>query len=267
MRGLGGADREPALGRLERLPHPTAVDQRVADARAWLVATAPQRALRELPRLQRHLATVERRVDLLALPRALRARERGEQARAEHQRADLVRDGTARGHRRATLEAGAPHHAAAAVAHHVDGPLGHARAERAPARALHDDDARVQRAQILEAEAQLLHHALAEVARHHVRGGRQPPRDRVALGVLQIEGDRALVAVVRQQEAAHPRLAAAGAARARLDLDHLGAHVGEQLGRVRTLLRDREVEDADPFERPAHATTPSARSAAIASGA
>ena len=37
-----------------------------------------------------------------------------------------------------------------------------------------------------------------------------------------------------------------------LDVDHLGAEVGEVLGRDRSLEPDREVDDADAFERARH---------------
>ena len=43
------------------------------------------------------------------------------------------------------------------------------------------------------------------------------------------------------------------ARRALLDLDHVGAEVGHERGRVRALLPDRQVEDADAFEGLAHA--------------
>ena len=69
-------------------------------------------------------------------------------------------------------------------------------------------------------------------------------------GLLQVDRDRTLAAVAHEVQRAHPvdphADPACDVADARpLDLDHLGALVGEQRGRVRTGERDRAVEDAD----------------------
>ena len=68
---------------------------------------------------------------------------------------------------------------------------------------------------------------------------------------LQVESDALLTAVDREEvgaEAGPPVDAEQSpdfASLARLNLDHLGAHVGEEERCVRPLLGDCEVEDAD----------------------
>ena len=83
----------------------------------------------------------------------------------------------------------------------------------------------------------------------------QPLEDFLALGVLGVDGDRALVAVEhREVEAVRALHVAQLAARdvadaGPLDLDHVGAHVGEQLRAGRARLHVGEIEDAHAVER------------------
>ena len=74
------------------------------------------------------------------------------------------------------------------------------------------------------------------------------------VGVLEVERDRALVAVdaevVRRDAVAHRRLPGAGVvAGRRLDLDHLGAEVGEQHRGVGAGQDPGEVGDQQPGQR------------------
>ena len=73
----------------------------------------------------------------------------------------------------------------------------------------------------------------AEVLQHDVGAGDQLARDREVVGVLEVEGDRPLVAVdpeeVRRHAVAHRGLPGAGVVALRaLDLDHLGTEVAHQ---------------------------------------
>ena len=99
----------------------------------------------------------------------------------------------------------------------------------------HHDQPRVVGRQALVVQAPALHGAGAEVFDQHVGLGCQAPQQVLALGLAQIEGQRLLVAgdhVPPQRFAALVGLAplAHGVALARwLDLDHLGAEVGQYL--------------------------------------
>src|SRR6185503_169396 len=77
------------------------------------------------------------------------------------------------------------------------------------------------------------------------------------LVLLQVQNHRALVAVDVEEDRAHARMAERPrlpdhVAVGRLDLDHVGAEVGEDLRRVRPHHDRGEVEDADAGERPGH---------------
>ena len=85
----------------------------------------------------------------------------------------------------------------------------------------------------------------------------QPIEDFLALGMLGVDGDRALRAVehgeIEAVGALHvAQLAARDVADARpFDLDHVGAHIGEKLRAGRPRLHVGEVENLDAVERPA----------------
>ena len=131
---------------------------------------------------------------------------------------------------------------------------------------------RVALQQRLDAEAEPLEHAGAEVLHEHV-GPVDQPQQHVAVaavGVLEVERDRLLVAVGRQEVRRLARLAherrppAAGvvAVAGRLDLDHPGAEVAEHLGRVRSGQGAGQVDDDGACERSPvliRVTTPGAR--------
>ena len=124
---------------------------------------------------------------------------------------------------------------------------------------------------VLVAEAEPLGDALAEVLHEDVALGGELVHDLARLRLLQIERDTLLVAIVRLEvevasarcEVSPPAIAmmrASGVALvALLDLDDLGAQVGEHRGRHRSLLPDRPIDDPDSFEwafhRPMYTTT------------
>src|SRR4029077_3733354 len=99
----------------------------------------------------------------------------------------------------------------------------------------------------------------------HVGAHDQLLDDRDGLGLSQVEGEAALVAVDGQERRGHlalgPRavgeLAARVVALARLDLDHVGAEQPELVRPVGAGEIPGEIEDADPRERFAHARTSS----------
>ena len=103
------------------------------------------------------------------------------------------------------------------------------------------------------AQAPALHDAGAVVLRHHVAAGDQALDDVDGLGLAHVEHERLLAAVVGLEvgaEAVRAEAAAPSLLTARLlDLDYLGAHVGEQHGARRPLLVPGEVQDADAGER------------------
>jgi len=100
------------------------------------------------------------------------------------------------------------------------------------------------------------HHARPEVLHEHVGALDEPPRDGATLGPLEVEGEAALVAVREQEEDAHAVLEEVGArpvalpqpAAGRLDLDDVGAEVGEELDARWPEQELGEGDDADAGE-------------------
>jgi hypothetical protein len=115
------------------------------------------------------------------------------------------------------------------------------------------DQLRIDGAQIVVAELQAPHRGRADVADDDV-GVLAQPQQRVApFRPLEVEHDRALVTVELQIDGAHPRIAhrlaaAHHVAVRRLDLDHVGAVVGQNLRRVRSHDDGREVDDAQALQ-------------------
>ena len=99
-----------------------------------------------------------------------------------------------------------------------------------------------------------------EVLDEHVGVLERPAQDRPAVVRAQVEAERALVAVDREEigrgpsaggRIPHPRRspAAGRITLGRLDLDDVGTEVGEDHRAVRAGEDGREVDDADPAER------------------
>src|SRR5207249_9496882 len=80
--------------------------------------------------------------------------------------------------------------------------------------------------------------------------------DRCAVGAAEIDADALLAPVVDGEVHAlatdHRRMAARFLAADRLDLDHLGAEVGQDHAATRSRLEPRELEHADAVEGEAH---------------
>src|SRR5437764_11141123 len=80
---------------------------------------------------------------------------------------------------------------------------------------------------------------------------RQPGDNVLRQGILQVDGDAALVAVLGIE--LNRYIAAARIAARRLDLDHLGAEVGEDRGGERPGHEHREIHHPDARQgSPAH---------------
>ena len=108
---------------------------------------------------------------------------------------------------------------------------------------------------VLPGQPHAVERAGREILHQHVAVLDQPLEDFLALGVLGVDRDRALVAVEhREVEAVRALHVAQLAARdvadaGPLDLDHVGAHIGEQLRAGRARLHVGEIEDAHAVER------------------
>ena len=115
---------------------------------------------------------------------------------------------------------------------------------------------RLQLAQPVVAEAHLLHHAGAEILQHDVGGRHQRREDLLAALGAHVEAQALLAAVVDREIdalAAHHRLRFARLLAAQfLDLDDLGAEVGQDHAAARPRLIPRQFQNPDAFECSAH---------------
>ncbi|MNO82804.1 hypothetical protein D3C76_740890 [compost metagenome] len=155
-----------------------------------------------------------------------------------HQRADhppqggnRVPDGNPGAHRRAVIETGDVAQAAHRLAYGTEAWLVFHRPGLAKARQAHHHQARVQRMQHIPPQTKFFQHARAKVFDQDVGLGQQALEDIAALGVLEVEGERLLVAGLHEppQRGALVQLAPLAqrvAAIGRFDLDHFGAEFG-----------------------------------------
>src|SRR5215510_7225713 len=117
------------------------------------------------------------------------------------------------------------------------------------------DHARIGLVDVLPGQPHAVERAGREILHQHVAVLDQPIEDLLALGMLGVDGDRTLVAVEHGEieavgafdvaQLATRDIAHAGP----LDLDHVGAHIGEQLRAGRARLHVGEIEDAHAVER------------------
>ncbi|MGY4369474.1 hypothetical protein ACVW1A_005539 [Bradyrhizobium sp. LB1.3] len=125
-----------------------------------------------------------------------------------------------------------------------------------------DDHLRVDRLDLFPRETHAVEHAGAEVLDQHVALLDQLGEDFLALGVLGVERDRALVVVEHGEiQAVHVRdvlqLATGDVTHARtFHLDHVGAEPGQQLCAGRSGLDVGEVENANALKRLGHRVAP-----------
>ena len=199
-------------------------------------------------------AVLHRAQHLLAAAGALALVERGHDAEGEMQAGAAIADLRAGDQRRAVAEAGGGGGAAGALR---DVLVDLAVLVGTGAEALHrrDDHARVGLVDVLPGQAHAVERAGREILDQHVAMLDQPLEDFLALGMLGIDGDRALVGVEhREIEAVLPLHVAQLAARdvadaGPLHLDAVRAHVAEQLRAGRTRLHVGEVEHLHAVER------------------
>src|SRR5262249_13243356 len=117
------------------------------------------------------------------------------------------------------------------------------------------DHARIGLVNVLPGQAHAVERAGREILHQHVAVLDQPIEDFLTLGMLGVDGDRTLAAVEHGEIEAVgafdvAQLAAGDVAHTGpLDLDHVGAHIGEQLRAGRARLHMGEIEDANAVER------------------
>src|SRR6516164_8961295 len=117
------------------------------------------------------------------------------------------------------------------------------------------NETRIARVQRVPAVAELLHRAWAKVLDERIRLVEQPLEGLAAVGRFEVEGDRLLAPVDRNEigrfavleRAVLPRVVALPR---RLDLDHARSELGEQQGAVRTRKDAGQIDDRDTRERP-----------------
>ena len=210
--------------------------------------------LRGLPHGERHRGLEQRGVDELPEARALAVLERAQDPVGREE------PGAEVGQRHAGLRGRVlvPRHAddpAHALGDQVIAAARRVRARAAEAAHRAVDEPRIHRRERLVPEAQPLRHARPVVLDEDVRRLREALDDQDTLGRLEIDREPALAAVHRHEGGAvsvlrDRRQLARGLARdRRLDLDDVGAHVGEVHRAERRRHRLREVDDAEALER------------------
>ena len=156
-------------------------------------------------------------------------------------------------HRRAVGLAGHAHDAAHRLHRDVEAALARARSRLAEGRDRAIDELGLLGPERLPAKTQAIHDAGTVVLDHDVGGQDQPARRRLVRGVLEVEHDRALVAVERGEVLAEARAdrrpLAQHVALGRLDLDDLGAHVGQQQAAERSRRDLAEFDDLHACKR------------------
>ena len=180
-------------------------------------------------------ALVERDVDDLPLPAVdLAMAQRRQHADHAVQRGQRVADRDAHAHRHPTGLGREVTQTTHRLAEHAEAGLARIRAGLPEARDAQHDQPGIERVQRVPAEPPALQGAGLEVLDQHVGLGRERAHRLLALGRAQVERHRALVArlhlpphrgAVAQQPPGAQRIAALD----RLDLDDVGAEVGERL--------------------------------------
>ena len=208
--------------------------------------------------LQKGHGAEVRDIDFLPHAVALPRQQRGHNAVGEHGAAHLVGHAARNAERRHIRLARGVHNARARQAQVVERGRAALRPVGAVAGGAGVNEARVARAQAGVIQAQPRGHALAEVLHEDIGALCQLQHHLAGLGLLQIQRDGLLVAVVgleipvevarmgRAARGGQPAPGVSGAAL--LNLDHLGAQVAEHGRADRALLPDGPVEDADAVE-------------------
>jgi hypothetical protein len=123
------------------------------------------------------------------------------------------------------------------------------------------DDRRLERADVVVTETQAVHHAGPVVLDDDIGGLDERAGLLDIAGILQIERDRALVAIERGEVLAvavgdgRPRAQRIAALRM-LDLDDIGAHVRQQHAAIRPGGDVAKLDDPDSLKRLIHSLSP-----------
>ena len=197
--------------------------------------------------VQRHVDHLaEAAVDLVVI-------EREQHADRAVQRRQRVADGDAAAHRHATRLAGEVAQAAHRLADDTEAGPVTIRAGLAIARDAQDDEAGVDRGERVGPETPAFERAGAKVLDQHIGLGDQPAREVLAFGLAQVERQRPLVARLhlppdRRAVLQQPPVAQRIPGTRRLDLDHLGTELAEQLAGERTGDELTHLDDAHALQ-------------------
>jgi len=139
----------------------------------------------------------------------------------------------------------------------VEGRIVRARAARAVADRVAIDQALVDGSQVLVLELEPLQGLAAHVGHEDIGIADQAFQYLSPLGILEVDGDAALVAVDAQEHAGHARMPrrpyiARAVAFEALDLDHVRAQVAEEHRAIRTEQDRCQVDDAHAVQRARH---------------
>ncbi|MCY1225839.1 hypothetical protein D3C81_959840 [compost metagenome] len=195
-----------------------------------------------------------RHVDGLACAGALAVEQSCRHGIGRGERDDAIGDGARRIARHVgTCAPGERGNGHGALDQVVIGGLGGVRAALAIAVDTDVQDARVDLGDLFVAEVQACHGLRAHVVDQHIGIGGEAQQRFAPGGLLQVQHDAALAAIDVQEDAGHAVVAAGahithGVAGGRLDLDHVGAEVAEDLGGVRSHQDGGHVDDADPLQ-------------------
>src|SRR6185312_3896164 len=209
-------------------------------------------------------AVLHRRQHALAATARVTLVERGDDAEREMKAGAAVADLRAGDERRAVVETGGGGSAAGAL-RHVLVDLAILVGTRAEALDRRDDHARIELLNALPGKPHAIEHAGREILHQHVAMLDQRLEHLLALLVLGVEGDRALVVVQHGEIEAVgignvAQLAARDIADARpLHLDHVGAEPREELRAGRARLDMGEVENLYAIQCLAHCPSPKFR--------
>ena len=116
------------------------------------------------------------------------------------------------------------------------------------------DEARIVRRQRVVVETESARSPRAKRVDDHVAGEREVARHVVVGRITQVELDALRSPIPEGKGGLRPKRAPTRG----LDVHHVGAEVGEELGHVRSRQRVRQRDDAQTLQRPAHGRTPNA---------
>ena len=227
---------------------------------------AGDRGVLQLPHLQPQLRAERRRLHDLALAGKGPVHQRGHAAEGELHRAGVVGDGRARRRRRLPGLAAHAHDAAPRLRRAVEHRLAGLFPQGAETVHVPHDQPRVSLRQTREPERHAFQGGLPDVGEKHVGALEQLRHDGLPEFGVQVERDRALrlvhreelraERVLRQRLVVDAPVIAARVPHRGLHLDDVGAHVREVEAGGRGLYGHAEFDDAQSFEWSRHVPSP-----------